>query len=67
MPTRDPHTGVADEGFGETFVERRGSTLPEWVDRTDFDDNLFSVTVGTRVPEEERDGELRLGDELQVV
>lgn len=67
VPTRDPHTGVADDGFRETFLERREATLPEWVDRAAFDGNLFSVTVGTRVPEEERDGQLRVGDEVRVV
>ena len=67
VPTRDPHTGVANEGFRETFVERRKATLPGWADRAEFENTLFSVTVGTRVPETERDGELRVGDEVQVL
>jgi uncharacterized protein YcbX len=67
VPTRDPHTGEPYERFRETFIEQRAATLPEWVDREPLDGNLFSVTVGTRVPESERDGTLRVGDELQVV
>jgi uncharacterized protein YcbX len=67
VPTRDPHTGETDENFRETFVERREATLPEWVDRTAFDGNRYSVTVGTRVPECERDGELRVGDEIRLL
>lgn len=67
VPTRDPHTGEADENFRETFVEQREATLPEWVDRTAFDGNLYSVTVGTRVPESERGRELRVGEDVRVV
>ena len=67
VPTRDPHTGEADDGFRETFVERREATLPEWTDPAAFDGNLYSVTVGTRIPERHRDGELRVGDTVQVI
>jgi uncharacterized protein YcbX len=67
VPTRDPHTGEVTDGFRETFLERREATLPEWADRGAFDGNLYSVTVGTHVPESERDGELRVGDTVQVV
>lgn len=67
VPTRNPHTGETDDGFRETFVEHREATLPEWTDRAAFDGNLYSVTVGTRIPERHRDGELRVGDAVQVV
>jgi uncharacterized protein YcbX len=67
VPTRDPHTGEADDGFRERFVDRREATLPEWTDRAAFDGNLYSVTVGTRIPEHHRDGQLHVESEVQVV
>jgi hypothetical protein len=66
VPTRDPHTGEETPGFRETFVQRREATLPDWVDRSDFPDGLFSLMVIARVPESERDGTLSVGDELRV-
>jgi len=66
VPTRDPHTGESDDGFRETFIERRRETLPAWADRDAFD-TLFSVTVGTRVPDGQRDGELRVGSAVQTL
>lgn len=67
VPTRDPHTGTPHEGFRETFLERREATLPEGVEPDDLDGNLYSLTVGTRIPEEERDGELAVGEEVPPV
>jgi uncharacterized protein YcbX len=67
VPARDPHTGETDDDFRETFIKRREATLPEWVDRGAFDGTLYSVTVGTRIPERERDGELQVGSEVQRV
>jgi len=67
VPARDPHTGETDEGFRETFIERRAATLPEWIDRDSFDGGLYSVAVGTRIPECERDGELRVGSTVRLV
>ena len=65
VPTRDPHTGEEYDGFRETFLEHRERTLPEWVDRSVFDGNLFHLTVGLRIPESARDGKLCVGDEVQ--
>lgn len=66
MPTRDPHTGETTERFRETFIKRRGATLPAWADRGVFDSTLCSVTVGTRVPGCERGSQLRVGEESRV-
>ena len=67
VPTRDPHTGEPCERFRETFVERRAATLPAWTDRELLDDNLYSLTVGTHIPDAERDGELRVGSEVELL
>jgi uncharacterized protein YcbX len=49
VPTRDPDTGEADDGFRERLIERRRATLPEWVDR-DWYDHFYRLMVNTRVP-----------------
>lgn len=66
VPTRDPHTGEVYDGFRETFIERRGATLPEWTDPETLEGNLFSVMAVARIPEPERDGELRVGDPVRL-
>lgn len=67
VPARDPHTGVEYDGFREIFLKKRAETLPTWVDENDLDGNLFSVMVGTQIPPSERDGELSVGDTIQIV
>lgn len=67
VPTRDPHTGETREGFQETFVEKREATFPEWGDRTSFEDTLYKLMVIARIPRTERDGELAVGDEVELV
>lgn len=67
VPTRDPYTGETYDGFREVFLEKRDATLPEWADRDVFDGNLFSLMAVTRIPEPERDGELRTGDSVHLV
>lgn len=66
VPTRHPGSGAVYEGFRETFLRKREETLPEWADRDAFGDHFYKVMVGTRIPESERDGELRVGDEVSV-
>lgn len=66
VPTRDPHTGEVYEGFQETFVEQRDATFPTWGDRDAFD-TLFAVMVVARIPEDERDKSLQVGDGVRVV
>ncbi|WP_313692463.1 MOSC domain-containing protein [Halorarum halobium] len=66
VPTRDPHTGERHDGFRTTLVENREETLPSWAPRDQFD-HFFKLMVGTRVPAEERTGELRVGDPVTVV
>lgn len=67
VPSHDPKTGDTYEGFRETFIQKREETLPEWVGKDTFDGNLFSLTVVMRVPQSERDGELRVGDSVQLI
>lgn len=66
VPTRDQRTGETDDGFRETFVERRESTLPEWTDREALDGNFFTLTAGLQIPESERDGRLAVGDDIHL-
>lgn len=66
VPTQDPHTGAVHEEFRETFLARRGETLPAWADREAFADSLYKVMVVARIPREERDGELAVGDTVDV-
>lgn len=67
VPTRNPHTGEEYEGFREIFIENREETLPEWADRNAFEGNLFSLMAVARIPEPQRDGELRVGDRVRIV
>ena len=67
VPTRDPDTGEAYDGFRETFIERRAESLPPWTDEATLAGNLYSATVGLRIPEDERDGELRVGDSVELL
>ena len=66
VPTRDPDTGEATEGFRETFLERRRETLPEWLDSDRFDHPYYLMT-NTRVPEASRGETLRVGDDVRVL
>lgn len=66
VPTRHPRTGEVTEGFRETFVERRAETLPGWVDESDLGGDLFKLMAITRVPADERDGELAVGDPVSL-
>jgi hypothetical protein len=67
VPTQDPDTGEVYDGFRETFVERRAETMPPWADEATLAGNLYSATVGTRIPEGERDGALAVGDPVELL
>ncbi|MEF8814932.1 MAG: MOSC N-terminal beta barrel domain-containing protein, partial [Halovenus sp.] len=67
VPVRDPQTGKETEEFRKRFVERREATLPAWMDSDLLDGNFFSMTVGTRIPEADRDGTLAVGDDVELV
>ena len=66
VPSRDPATGEAYEGFNRTFVERREATLPSWANEAWFD-GFFRLMVNTRVPESERGREIAVGDEVTIL
>ncbi|RJS99654.1 MOSC domain-containing protein [Halococcus sp. IIIV-5B] len=66
VPSRDPYTGEEMPEFRPTFIERREATLPDWVDTTRFD-HYFRLMVNTTVSPAERGGEVRVGDEVQIV
>ncbi|MDY6817517.1 MAG: MOSC N-terminal beta barrel domain-containing protein [Halobacteriales archaeon] len=64
VPTRNSYTGETDEGFQSTFVERREATIPDWVDRSQFD-HFFMLMTLTRIPEAERGKRLAVGDRIE--
>lgn len=66
VPLRDPYTGEETPDFRSTFVRRRGATLPDWMDTTRFD-HYFRVMVNTTVSPAERDGEVRVGDDVRII
>jgi hypothetical protein len=67
VPTRDPDTGEEYDGFRETFVRRRAETLPPWTDEATLAGNHYSATVGTHIPEDERGGDLAVGDAVELL
>ncbi len=66
VPTRDPDTGDALEGFQERFVERREATFPDWADRDAFD-HYYSLMLIARVPDGRGDTSIQVGDDVDVV
>ncbi|MFB6298796.1 MAG: MOSC domain-containing protein [Halobacteriales archaeon] len=64
VPTRHSYTGETDEGFQSTFVEHREATIPDWVDRSQFD-HFFMLMTLTRIPDAERGKELAVGDPIE--
>lgn len=66
VPTRHPHTGEPYPDFQRIFVDRREQSLPHWAPREQFD-HYFKLMVGLRIPTEERRGELRVGDAVELV
>ena len=67
VPTHDPDTGEAYDGFRETFIEQRGETMPPWSGEETIAGNLYTATVGMRIPEAERDAELAVGDSVELL
>ncbi|MGM0606384.1 MAG: MOSC domain-containing protein, partial [Halobacteriota archaeon] len=65
VPSRDPDTGVAYEGFRETFVEKRRETMPEWSGGPWFDHD-FRLMVNTDVPAGSRGESIAVGDEIRI-
>ncbi|MDS0299059.1 MOSC N-terminal beta barrel domain-containing protein [Halogeometricum sp. S1BR25-6] len=80
VPSRDPDTGAAYDGFRETFVRRRRETMPAWSGgvperrsgsrRTESDgdwfDHDFRLMVNTRVAASSWGETLAVGDEVRV-
>ncbi|QGN07965.1 MOSC domain-containing protein [Halorhabdus sp. CBA1104] len=65
VPERDPDTGEATPNFRERFVEMREKTFPEWADREAFE-HYYTLMVIASVPEEDRGGEIAVGDSVAV-
>ena len=66
VPQRDPDTGEPTPEFRERFVERREATFPDWADPEAFD-HYYTLMLISRIPEVDRGGELRVGDQVTIV
>lgn len=66
VPTRDPETGELLPEFRERFLERREATFPPWADRDAFD-HYYTLMLIAAVPESDRGGTVRIGDDVEVV
>lgn len=65
VPTRDPDTGEANEGFQETFIEQRQATMPEWSGGNWFD-HFFRLMVNTDVPTSSWGETIAVGDTVEI-
>ena len=65
VPSRDPDTGAEYEGFQETFIEKRGETMPAW-SGGDWFDHQFRLMVNTMVPDSEWGNTISVGDRIEV-
>jgi len=65
VPSRDPETGDEYDGFQETFIEKRGETMPAWSGGEWFDHD-FRLMVNTMVPDSEWGQTISVGDQLAV-
>ncbi|AGB15414.1 putative Fe-S protein [Halovivax ruber XH-70] len=66
VPARDPDSGEETPEFRERFARKRRETFPDWADESAFD-HFYSLMTITRVPEADRSGTLRVGDEVTFV
>jgi uncharacterized protein YcbX len=65
VPSRNPDTGAAIDGFRETFIKNRRATLPDWTESDRFDHD-FRLMVNTVVPEAAWGSTLAVGDEVTI-
>ena len=65
VPTRDPDSGEARDGFQRTFVARRRETLPSWARRSRFD-FFYRLSVNTCVDASQAGKVLRTGDPVRM-
>jgi uncharacterized protein YcbX len=65
VPSRDPDTGEALEGFREEFIGKRRDTFPEFADPEAFD-HYFAVMILARVPAAADRPTLEVGDRVEL-
>ncbi|QHS16588.1 MOSC domain-containing protein [Halopenitus persicus] len=66
VPSRDPDTGEPLPEFRTRFIEKRRETFPEWADPDAFDHH-YTLMIISRIPEADRGGSIRVGDDVRVV
>ncbi len=65
VPTRDPDSAEAVQGFQKKFMEMRQKTLPEWSQPLRFN-HYYRFAVNTSIPDSETGKILRVGDALSL-
>lgn len=66
VPTRDPDTGEATDGFRERFVEGREETFPQWADPGALD-HFYSLTSLVHPEETFVGSRIERGDDVELV
>ncbi|WP_096391546.1 MOSC domain-containing protein [Halopenitus persicus] len=66
VPSRDPDTGEPLPEFRTRFIEKRRETFPDWADPDAFDHH-YTLMIIAGIPETDRGGSIRIGDEVRVV
>ena len=65
VPSRDPDTGEALEGFREEFIRKRRGSFPEFADPEAFD-HYFAVMILARVPAASDRPTFDVGDRVEL-
>jgi uncharacterized protein len=63
VPTRDPETGEVSDHFQKIFIQKRQSTMPDWVERSRFN-HFYRLAINTRIPASEAGKVLAIGAEF---
>ena len=66
VPTRDPYTGEATDGFRQRFLERREETFPARADRDAFD-HFYALTTLAHPDEGDWDEAIAVGDQVELL
>jgi uncharacterized protein YcbX len=65
VPIKNPESGIAYEGFYETFIDKRFRNKPSWADAICFD-HWYRLSVNTNIQAVEAGKSLALGDAVSI-
>jgi uncharacterized protein YcbX len=66
VPPRDPLTGESIPGFAKVFSQKRMKYLPPWAEKSRFD-HYYRLAVSTKVPQNQTNKSVRVGDEVVLM